>query len=685
MILVVTVAVFVAVNAFVKMAPPVQISSVQFYFRTTEQAWNYDPSVIYQYPPFLTKPEMRPHLIRSERVMRDAAALLPESMNMSADKIRGCISVRLGENPDMITITAMHPSAEVSVAVRDAVQKAYVKFEIEQTGKMLLEEIRVVGENIANLEDQMSGTGAAIRKFLKEKYVSRGISDPETESKVQTQMLIELQRSRHENLIEAGKIDLLLKRHPTEMKKLQSEDLLAMHFPSNVQVPRDAGAAGGVTERLQSLEDEFHGMRRRYREEHPQLMRVREDIDYFRERLREAVAKARHQRREDLELQKMLMEEMAELLTTVIQREYEESFALAEDRALFSEKQRQMEQFQARIIRLKERLDEARNTRDIHQKAHEERVTKLRESGPTPAAGPQANLFLLIMLSIVIGVGVGFMLEYLSPFAVTEHDIRRSLSLKTLVTILRIPEKQDIDLLQAAPGSPLTEIFSSFGMTLETVMYEKGHRIFLIGSAVRGEGKTTIAVNTSIALARAGLRVLLVDADLRNPSVTKTLGVGEMEGLSELLSVSCRSGALSDEDLLARADELVVQSPQDNLNFVPAGTASQSSLEMLRHDDFRRILEVYKQTYDIVILDSPAVNPLSDTLHLVRLADAVALVVASGVTRKEDLTIVRRRLDQSWTKIIGAILNRASTSVAGYYYHRYYYGSDNYRRYRETK
>jgi tyrosine-protein kinase Etk/Wzc len=120
-------------------------------------------------------------------------------------------------------------------------------------------------------------------------------------------------------------------------------------------------------------------------------------------------------------------------------------------------------------------------------------------------------------------------------------------------------------------------------------------------------------------------------------------------------------------------------SPQPNLDVVLGGAAEHFSLEMLRHDDFRRLLDIFRESYDIILLDSPAANPVSDALYLVRLADSAVVVIRSELAHKEDLTMMRRRMEQHWDKVVGCVLNGASAAVAGYYYYRYY--GSQYRQY----
>lgn len=682
-IAVVAVSTFLLTRIFSPSPRPVYSSWISFHYRVPTLLLSEDSGVKELYPMYLTSPEMRPLLITSEEVMNLASeSLKREGLEATPAEIRGAISAKLGSNPGIIEIRSSHFDADRSKRFRDAVRSAYVEYELKMTDAMLGDEVKGLQTRVNELDRLASEAEGSLKKLLSEKYLSRGVANPEVEAKNQAQLVIDLQRLRQDNLIEANRIALLLKKKEEEIEKFNLDQMLRRHSPFEDDFRPSGQPAEELSKQLEQLDLALRRMKKKYQEVHPGIREAKEQIQEMHERIREATAKAKYERRENLLLQKALLEEMAVLLTDVIRKEYETSFRLEETRREFEAQSRSVEQIQQRAIRVKERLDQAETARQIQRNRARAHVTVLEEGGPSGSL-PVAPFTLSILFALFLAIAAAFVMEYLSPYVVTENDLRRHLNLKTLTTMVRIPEAES-EYLVVGPATPLSEFFSSFALQLENLSKSRGGNCFIIASPNRDEGKTTITVNTGLALARAGSRVLVIDGDLHKPTVGKFLGMEEPGGLSTFLADCVRQGGISEEELVARAAELARPTSENRLNAVLAGPALDSPLELLRHPDFERLLLLYKQEYDFVLIDTPAVNLVADTLYLSRLGETVVLVVGSGQTKKEELQMLRRRLDTVWDKIAGCVLNKARVSVAGYYYYHYYYKSGYHYR-RETK
>jgi capsular exopolysaccharide synthesis family protein len=179
----------------------------------------------------------------------------------------------------------------------------------------------------------------------------------------------------------------------------------------------------------------------------------------------------------------------------------------------------------------------------------------------------------------------------------------------------------------------------------------------LITSAIPQEGKSTIAANLAITLAQASDRVLLVDADLRKPSLQSLLGLTLGEGLAEVL----KGGA----ELLTACRRI---DPLD-FYFLPAGRPPVNPVELLQGELMREVVKTATLTYDWVVIDSPPVLPLADGRFLAALTDAVVLVVREAHTRREELQESLAALKGA--PLAGIILNTSRSAnldaYAGYY------------------
>jgi capsular exopolysaccharide synthesis family protein len=182
-------------------------------------------------------------------------------------------------------------------------------------------------------------------------------------------------------------------------------------------------------------------------------------------------------------------------------------------------------------------------------------------------------------------------------------------------------------------------------------------QVLLVTSANPSEGKTFASVNLALALAQRGGRVLLIDGDLRRPSVLKTLGLpdGNGRGLSTVLT-----GAHD----LDQALEVFTDSP--NLWVLPPGPIPPNPAELVSSHRMEALVRELRQRFEHIVLDSPPVLMVTDGILLSTLADGVILVVESGATSRGALHRVRRILDRAGANTLGAVLNKLDDVGDGY-------------------
>lgn len=206
--------------------------------------------------------------------------------------------------------------------------------------------------------------------------------------------------------------------------------------------------------------------------------------------------------------------------------------------------------------------------------------------------------------------------------------------------------------------SPAAEAFRLLGVRLRHMRRERPLKRLLICSTVTQEGKSMISVNLACTIA-AGSRqnVLLIDGDIRRPSLTEIFGIGRHPGLCEYLS-----GERGLSESIYRLEEA-------HLWLMPAGSSRDDQTELLHSDPLPGMLQQLDESFHWIIIDSPPVLPLADTSIWSRLVDSILLVARNSTTQKEKLKRGLEALDSD--KLIGAVLNSATTSSEyDYYYYR---------------
>jgi capsular exopolysaccharide synthesis family protein len=216
---------------------------------------------------------------------------------------------------------------------------------------------------------------------------------------------------------------------------------------------------------------------------------------------------------------------------------------------------------------------------------------------------------------------------------------------------------------QARPQSQMAESYRALRTSLLLSNLGAPPKVIMVTSARPQEGKTTTSINTAIVLAQKGVRVLLIDADLRRPSVHKNLGMGPRSGLSNVLTGS------------ATLEQAVTISPiLPNLYILPAGTPPPNPAELLASSNMRDLIADLRAQYDHVVIDTPPTLSVTDAVVLSPKADATILVIRSGQTTKQALRRSRDILMQVNAHVAGILLNAVDLSSPDYYYYYEYQG-----------
>ncbi|MBN1356812.1 CpsD/CapB family tyrosine-protein kinase [bacterium] len=210
---------------------------------------------------------------------------------------------------------------------------------------------------------------------------------------------------------------------------------------------------------------------------------------------------------------------------------------------------------------------------------------------------------------------------------------------------------------------PLAEAFRMLRLQIQTSVQpnsgEKGN-IILITSAIEQEGKTTVACNLAQMCAIAHIKTLLIDTDLRKPSIHLGFDIPRKPGVTDIL--------LSDNQMPAP----VVKTLVPNLSILPAGKFTRHTTEILGSPLFSAMLEHLKTEYDMIVMDSPPAGVVSDVGVLVRKVDAIYIVVRAGMTKVRTVRQVVRTIKDLGGDILGIILSRINPKRDRYYYYHNY-------------
>lgn len=196
------------------------------------------------------------------------------------------------------------------------------------------------------------------------------------------------------------------------------------------------------------------------------------------------------------------------------------------------------------------------------------------------------------------------------------------------------------------PKSPISEVYRVLRTKIHFASKDRELKTIMITSTQAGEGKTTTVSNLAVTYALEGKRVLLIDADMRNPSLHLVFSQSNHQGLSTFLT-----GETSIQDLI---QETIV----GYLALLPSGPIPANSSELMDSVVMRELLEQLKPQYDVILIDTPSVLSVSDSVIVSALCDGVVMIVAAGKVRKDQLKKAKEQLDHVNARMLGIVINQ---------------------------
>jgi capsular exopolysaccharide synthesis family protein len=289
------------------------------------------------------------------------------------------------------------------------------------------------------------------------------------------------------------------------------------------------------------------------------------------------------------------------------------------------------------------------------------------------------NISLGLLLGLVIGVGAALVLEQLAESVILPGEFQTKLRIPLLgstpairtqfrqkLLAARAPPDEDAKLVLQDSQSDIAEAYFSILTAVQFSTANGAPATIAITSCQPREGKSTTALALARGLAGLGARVLLVDADMRNPSIHRTFGLDHPKGLSEVLT------GHSDFETAVHSTDA------DNLSVMTAGKLPPSPAELLASEALPELIKTALASFDHVIFDSPPVLGLADAPLIARLAEGVVFVIEAGRTRSTQARHALDRLTAVRAHILGAVLTKLDSQKSGYGYgygYNYRYGT----------
>ena len=577
------------------------------------------------------------------------AATDAELKIMLASGIQAGIEVSGGKQSQIINISYTSPDPQAATDIINAISAAYIQFglesrlgEVKNTESWLTEQYALLKEKLQHSETKLSTYRS-----------QQGLVDTSQQQRIANTQL----QSLNTELIRAQ-----TKLSAAEEQYLAVKNIKpgAKEFYSLGPVLQNKSASDMVKEEA-FLSRKVNELFQRYGEKHPKMIAARSELNSAQENLATEVSKVVDNIEKNYRLAQFQVTNINKLISKTrnsIQSLQTENFSLVSFEREVENNRRIYENFQISLMENSGRGEYTAS--NVH----------IIDSAIVPKAPFKPNIKLIIILAGVFGLFFGvvlaFMREALDNTFKTPSSVEEKLKIPALGITPVVKKKKDI----AKPEkqylddsrSPFAESINTIRTGLLFSNIDNPPKTLLVTSATGSEGKSTLAINLAAAYSNLG-KTLLLEVDLRKPSMAKNLAIETKLGLTDLVTGS-----------VTTASDVYYKDNNEQLTIITCGTIARNPLELLSSQKFERVLESLKQNFDYIILDGPPTLPVSDSCILANKVDGVIFAIKAEDTRIKVAKEAVSRLQKLSANIIGAVLTVAEPNKMNYYGDHYYSG-----------
>ncbi len=556
------------------------------------------------------------------------------------------IDVRQFRNTSLIEIKVLDEDPQKAVAIANEVAEAYKLHRKKSKMESATLGIRQLQEELAKQNEKVEKMQARVNQIRETNSISDAVVDGLQTSVLETETIRRLEAQRIQDGADYKQISTLFEK----LKKLDKAELrnvLPRAWPDTDM--------SGLLEKFNTAEQQLTRLEKDYGSEHPDVKGARAVRDKVSEQLdidAKAIMDAIEVRVSalDAKLKQTTSELDIKKRDDIRRGQIYGEYALAKKDL---EMERQLRQTLSMKI-MQEQTDSARSYNSIVE------VIDPAERGLYPVRpNVPVNIALGVVVGLIVGIGLAFFIEYLDTSVKTIDDVERALGAPVLGVI---PQNVGA-LMEEGPDSPHAEAYRVLRTNLLFARKNEKANTITVISGGAGEGKSTTVINLATIFAQNGQRVLVVDSDLRRPSLHKFLKISNALGLTNYL--------LKQKTL----EEVVQTTSLASLDFLPSGKLPSSSMGILNSTRMREFIKEVRLRYDVVFFDSPPIMGVSDASILASEVDMTLLVVQYRKYPQVMTLRAKQMVEKVGGNLMGVVLNNINISQDSYYYYYsgYYY------------
>lgn len=632
--------------------------------------------------------ETQAALIRSYTILEEVARrvgavptgkdALPRDSNayrLAVENIGGKLRTARVGGTSIIEITATSTNAREAADLANTVAAVYQDNNRLSRNARIVEARKYIDGQLEEIQERLKRTEDNIWAFRDENRIISPGAESGVLVSLFTQTRVDIEKARQQR---------------SELESIQSRLAATERAPATERIVVDSG--NPAIARLQGMHVDLllerNNLALELTDKHPRLQALDD-------RLREV----RREMRREVAAQIANLQVRETLLDQQLQEVYQRNRAVPAVELGLARLQREQKSNDDLVALLKTRQEEAL----IKEAEVIEEVALIRPATEpeAPLSGQTMNTVIIgAFLGMVLGLVLAFIQETLDTSIGTIEDVETYLEVPVLgvvphidtrATIERLVERRptlaqmDADALASHallithfdPKSPVAEAYRTLRTKIQFARMERMAKTMVVTSPTLQEGKTTTIVNLALTMAQNGQKTLLVGANLRRPSIYRFFGIEREPGLSDILvgNAQWRECIRTVADILMgrfEMEDIMAAPGLDNLHIIEAGPIPANPSELLSTPAMGEFLRAVREEYDIVLIDTPPVLPVTDSTIVAGQVDAVVLVYQAGKVGRLVLKRAKVHLESARARVLGVVLNDVQTEVAGYQYAHYY-------------
>jgi succinoglycan biosynthesis transport protein ExoP len=587
-----------------------------------------------------------------------------------AGAILGGIQVSPIRDTKLVELSFISPSPVLSAEIANTIAEEFINFSIEKRYSTTQQASDFLTESIANLRDDLAAKERELQRYGQEKDILF-LSESESTA-VNT----------FSNLSQAYD-QAMLERINAEAEYRELKDLESDAIPQFISDPA-----------IQQLKTEYTRLRADYQEkskllkpDHPEMAQIKARLDSLKDEINKAADAAEGRLR--------AAQKKEASIKYTLDKQRGDVAKMKNNSILYNSIKSEVESKRRLLNTLLEKQSETQLSAQLRGlNASNISIIDKAEIPMSPVSPNKRNsLLMALFIGLFGGVGLAFLFDYLDDTIKGPADVEKLTGLPSLGMIpflppegarkskgyssyLRnrysygkeaperehtLPEVKEIELINHLdPDGPLSEDYRTVRTSILLSHADKPPKVIVFTSAMTQEGKTATVVNLGISFAQLQERVLIVETDLRKPRLHRLFKLRNVNGLTGYLT-----GKVPLKDVIHKTFV-------ENIWVVPSGPVPPNPAELLNSKKMKDMLEEASQIFDLVLLDSPPVLAVIDSVIISSIADGMVIVIRAGKTRRKPLLGAVEELRRARANVIGVVFNGADLGMEGSYYSKYY-------------